>query len=228
MSYQTIAIIVPVFNEATHIRERLPYFQRLNTISELIFVDGGSIDGSAEQLRLHGHTVLDCTQVRNRGAQLARGIRHTNKSVICMHHCDTILPTEALTHISDGLDSHVWGRFDITIDNSHWPFRIIETLINWRSCLSAIATGDQCIFARRDYLLPILAELDQHPLMEDIYLSRQLRKHSRPACLSMRVTTSARYWQKHGICKSIVTMWWLRLQYFCGRSAYHLYLKYYR
>lgn len=228
MSHHAIAIIIPVFNEATLIRKRLPYFEHLKTISELIFVDGGSIDDTVEQLRLHQHIVLDSKQVKNRGAQLATGIRHTNKSIICMHHCDTVLPKEALKYLADGLHNYVWGRFDIKIDNTDWPFRIIETLINWRSYLSAIATGDQCIFARRDYLLPILPQLDDHPLMEDILLSRKLRKHCRPACLSMRVTTSARYWQKHGICKSIVTMWWLRMQYFCGRSAQRLYLKYYR
>ena len=228
MSYHTTAIIVPVLNEAKLIRARLPYFQRLKNISELIFVDGGSRDGSAEQLRRHGHIVLDSIQASHRGAQLATGIRYTDKPIICMHHCDTVLPTDALTAIGNGLDSHVWGRFDIKIDHRLWSFRIIETLINWRSCFSAIATGDQCIFARRDYLQPLLAALDDHPLMEDILLSRQLRKHSRPACLSMQVTTSARYWLKHGICTSIVTMWWLRLQYFCGRSAHHLYLKYYR
>ena len=92
MSYHTTAIIVPVLNEAKLIRARLPYFQQLKNISELIFVDGGSRDGSAEQLRRHGHIVLDSSQASHRGAQLATGIRYTDKPIICMHHCDT-MPT---------------------------------------------------------------------------------------------------------------------------------------
>ena len=227
MQYPTIAIIVPIYNEISIIFERLPYFQHLNQTGELIFVDGGSIDGTAEQLRLHGYTVLDSPLPRHRGAQLAAGIRHTDKAIICMHHCDTILPADGLTQISNSLNNTVWGRFGIKIDDYHWSFRIIERLINWRSCLTAIATGDQCIFAQRDYLLSILTELSNHPLMEDIYLSRQLRKHSRPTCLSVSVITSARYWQRHGILRTILKMWWFRVQFYFGCSAEDLYKKYY-
>lgn len=228
MPPQTLTIIVPVFNEANLIQERLAYFLALIHEVQLIFVDGGSTDGTAEQLRSSGFIVLDSPSSRNRGAQLATGIRHAHTGVICMHHFDTIMPEHSLSLLRQAVCRHQWGRFDISINHSRWYFRIIETGINWRSYLTAIATGDQCIFVQREYLLPLLDELDRHPLMEDIYLSRELRRSSRPARLRLRVKTSPRYWQKNGVIKSIFKMWYLRARYFFGTPADMLYRQYYQ
>ena len=70
--------------------------------------------------------------------------------------------------------------------------------MNWRSCLTGIATGDQCIFVRRD-LFNQLHGFPNIPLMEDIALCKKLKHHGRPACLKQTVITSSRRWEQKGI-----------------------------
>ena len=52
--------------------------------------------------------------------------------------------------------------------------------------------------------------------MEDIDLSQRLKRMSRPLCLRARVTTSGRRWEQHGVLRTILLMWRLRLAYFLG------------
>jgi hypothetical protein len=94
-------------------------------------------------------------------------------------------------------------------------FRLIETMMNLRSRWSGICTGDQGIFVRRD-LLALIDGIPDQPLMEDIELSKRLRRYARPICLDASLTASARRWQQHGVLPTILLMWRLRLEYFFG------------
>lgn len=222
-----LSIIIPVLNEAQTLHERRDYFRTLAEHAELIFVDGGSTDSTSVCCENMGFVTHKSAITFSRGAQIATGIRYASYDHICIHHVDSLMDTKAIKALQLALQTHVWGRFDVRIDDTHWCFRVIERSMNWRSRLTSIATGDQCMFARRDYLLSILTDLGNNPLMEDIYISRQLRKHGRPTCLSVSVITSARYWQRHGIMRTILKMWWFRAQFYFGRSANELYKKYY-
>jgi len=98
---------------------------------------------------------------------------------------------------------------------------VVATLMNLRSCLTGIATGDQGIFVSRE-LFERVNGYPQIPLMEDIALSRRLKRHSQPACLHEKLVTSARRWKTHGILRTILLMWSLRLAYFLGASPARL------
>ena len=64
--------------------------------------------------------------------------------------------------------------------------------------------------------------------MEDLALSRKLRKLSKPACLRQQVISSSRRWEQHGIVRTVLLMWILRLAFFIGVSPDVLYRKYYK
>jgi GT2 family glycosyltransferase len=96
--------------------------------------------------------------------------------------------------------------------------RIVAALMNLRSRLTGIATGDQAMFVRRALFERIGGFPDQ-PLMEDIELSKRLRRLSRPACLRAAVITSGRRWEAHGVWRTIVLMWRLRWRYWRGTPA---------
>jgi len=115
----------------------------------------------------------------------------------------------------------VGGRFDVDLQPSTALIRLTGTLMNRRSRLTRIATGDQAIFIRRDVFARLGGYADM-PLMEDIDLSRRMKRAGRLACLRERVTTSTRRWQKNGAIKTILTMWTLRALYFCGASPARL------
>ena len=156
------------------------------------------------------------------------GAEHADDDVLLFLHADTVLPEKACSIIADVIGEGMeWGRFDVRLSGKSWLFRIIEKMMNWRSCLTSIATGDQAIFVRKALFL----DVGGYPgiqLMEDIALSRKLRNHSKPACLKECVTTSSRKWESNGILRTVFLMWRLRLMYSLGVSANKLAKQYYR
>lgn len=99
-------------------------------------------------------------------------------------------------------------------------FRLIGTLMNVRSRVTKIATGDQAIFVRRG-VFDEIGGFPDLPLMEDVAFSRLLKKRGRIACLRRHVVTSARRWEKAGVWRTILKMWTLRLLFFTGVSPLH-------
>lgn len=221
-----ISVIVPVYNEEQLLSKKLAYFNKLSAISQLVFIDGKSTDHTASLLRAHGFMVVNSC-LTSRGKQLSLGITNTTNDTIIFHHFDSVLPDDAFTLIEYALKNKHWGRFDVTIKDKAWMFRVIELLMNGRSRFTAIATGDQAIFVRRGICQEYVTALDTLPIMEDIYLSKQLKKTGRPACIKTPIQVSSRYWRKHGILKSIFNMWRFRFLYFIGVSPNRLYHLYY-
>ena len=144
--------------------------------------------------------------------------------ILCFLHADTLAPENMDSLILNGLqNSHkIWGRFNVKLSGKHWLFRIIETSINIRSCISGVASGDQGIFVYRNVFIK-LNGFKPIPLMEDIELSKRLKEKSRPVCISdSPLMTSSRRWEKHGILKTVFLMLQLRLKYFMGVPAEQL------
>jgi hypothetical protein len=98
---------------------------------------------------------------------------------------------------------------------------VIAVLMNTRSRLTGIATGDQAIWVEAA-LFRDLGAYAELPLMEDIELSRRLRAVSPPACLREPVLTSGRRWETRGVWRTIFLMWRLRWQYWRGTPAEQL------
>src|SRR5262245_43135951 len=215
-----ISVIIPTLNEERAIVRTIESLQALGP-DEIIVVDGGSTDRTRELAAAHGVRLAVTSAGRarqmNRGAELARG-----ESLLFLH-ADTCLPASGLEDIGRALQDPrvVAGRFDVALDGDRWSFRVIGALISWRSRLSRVATGDQGMFVRR-VIFERLGGFPEIPLMEDIALSRMLKKTGKIACLRSRVVTSARRSEKEGVGRTIMRMWWLKLLYLCGFSPYGL------
>jgi rSAM/selenodomain-associated transferase 2 len=222
----TWSIVMPVLDEAPTLRGTLDALAPLRAQgAELIVVDGHSSDGTAEVAAGAADRVLSAT--RGRASQMNAGAAHASGDVLIFLHADTRLPAAALASIDDALRrGKAWGRFDVEIDGSAWSFRLIATLMNWRSLLTGIATGDQAMFVERK-VFDAIGGFPQQPLMEDIELSARLRRHcGRPACLRARVVTSGRRWERDGVWPTIVLMWRLRLLYALGVAPERLAQRY--
>lgn len=218
----TLSIIVPVLNEAPQLPLLLARLLLLIQHGhEVIIVDGGSVDGSAELAQDAGLTVVHATG--GRAGQMNAGATHATGAVLLFLHADTQLPDDAAGLIDQALsgNKYRWGRFDVSLSGHHTMLRVVGCMMNWRSRLTGIATGDQAIFICRSVFVAVGGFPDQ-PLMEDIEISRRLRKVSRPACISHRVITSGRRWETHGVWRTIVLMWCLRWLYWAGVPASQL------
>ncbi len=220
----TLAIIVPVRDEAAGIIGVLDALAPLRAAGHpVIVVDGGSRDGTVALCRGRCDRLL--VGATGRAAQMNAGAAVAACELLLFLHADTTLPDGAIELIRQGLTgahlpgkARVWGRFDVRIaGRSRW-LPMVAAMMNARSRLTGIATGDQAIFVRRDAFVAV-GGFPAQPLMEDIELSRRLKRLSPPLCLRPRVTTSGRRWDRHGVWRTIVLMWRLRLLYWLGRPA---------
>ena len=225
MDRPELSIIMPVLDEAAQIVEGLERLQVLRAKGvELIVVDGGSADGAtALALALADRVIV---APRGRARQMNAGVAASQAPVLLFLHADSRLPPNALQAILTAVSAGAaWGRFDVRIDGRHPLLRIVERMMNWRSRLTGIATGDQAIFVRRE-AFDMAGGYADLPLMEDITLSAALRRLAPPACLREVVLTSGRRWEKHGVLRTILLMWWLRAAFFLGADPAGLALRY--
>jgi rSAM/selenodomain-associated transferase 2 len=214
-----LSIIMPVLDEGEAIAATLDSLIDLRTLgTEVIVVDGGSRDATVQRARLRADRVI--AGPRGRALQMNMGAKAASGEVLLFLHADTRLPRTADRLVLDGLErtGREWGWFRVRIAGAHPGLRLVAFMMNLRSRMSGIATGDQAIFVKRD-LFAALGGFPQIPLMEDIVLCRQLKRKGRPLCIRTRVTTSGRRWEANGLMRTIVLMWWLRLAFFFGADA---------
>ncbi|PKO86343.1 MAG: glycosyl transferase [Betaproteobacteria bacterium HGW-Betaproteobacteria-12] len=209
------AIVIPMLDEGADIATLLAGLQAWRAAGcEIIVVDGGSRDASLALAKPLATAAFAARRGRSR--QMNAGAAQAQNEILIFLHADTRLPPDALAHITTAIDDGAcWGRFDVRIDGRLPGLAMVATLMNWRSRLTGIATGDQALFVSRE-VFERIGGFPEQPLMEDIALSRTLRALSWPTCLRQRVTTSGRRWEQRGLWRTIFAMWWLRLRYFCG------------
>jgi rSAM/selenodomain-associated transferase 2 len=180
--------------------------------------DGARVGGAARV----GTATHSSSLARRGGASAGARAPDGAAEVLLFLHADTVLPPDALAQIAAALATgSCWGRFDVRLSGERPLFRLVETLMNLRSRLTGIATGDQAIFVRRD-LFEAVGGFPDIALMEDIALSAALRRRAWPACLRPPVVTSSRRWEAAGAWRTIVIMWALRLAFFFGAAPARL------
>ena len=207
---------MPVLDEGESIAATLDALAKLRALgTEVIVVDGGSRDATIQRARLRADHVV--TAPRGRALQMNAGAVKASGDVLLFLHADTRLPADADHIVLKSLERSglAWGRFDVKIHGRSPLLLVVGWLMNFRSRLTGIATGDQAIFVRRDAFHEAggFAEI---PLMEDIALCKRLKRMSRPLCLRERVITSGRRWDQNGVFPTILLMWRLRLAFFFG------------
>jgi rSAM/selenodomain-associated transferase 2 len=220
-----LSIVVPTLEEAAGIGAALESLQLARRQGhELIVADGGSADATRTIATPLADRVIEAP--RGRALQMNAGAEAATGDALLFLHADTILPEGGIDAVLAALDAGaLWGRFDVDIAGTHWMLPMIATMMNLRSRLTGIATGDQAIFVRREAFVSA-GGFPPIALMEDIALSRALKRLGRPACLRQRVITSGRRWDRHGVWRTILLMWRLRLAYFLGADPARLAAQY--
>ncbi|MCG7897972.1 MAG: TIGR04283 family arsenosugar biosynthesis glycosyltransferase [Candidatus Thiodiazotropha weberae] len=221
-----LSIVIPCLNEGEMLIDLLQALQYLRQQGhELILVDGGSEPSPDQSLQAWVDHLLVTepgrAQQMNHGASVAAG------ELLWFLHADTrFTPGSEQPMLVPPVDESLWGRFDIRLSGSHLLLRVVERMMNWRSRITGIATGDQGIFVHRA-LFQKIGGFPQQPLMEDVEISKRLKRHAPPRCLYQQLTTSSRRWESAGILPTILLMWGLRLAYWLGVTPQRL-ADYYR
>jgi rSAM/selenodomain-associated transferase 2 len=215
-----LSIVIPALNEAAGIGLAVEHGLRLTPV-DLVVVDGGSSDATAETARRAGATVI-ATRA-GRGHQQAAGASATLGDVLLFLHADTWLAPEARGQIEAALDdaATIGGAFRQEIDAAGFVYRWLEAGNAARVRWFKLAYGDQGIFVRRSAYESVGGFADL-PLMEDVALMTQLRRRGRIALLPGPLRVSARRWRKHGVTRQTVRNWVLLAAYRLGVSPHRL------
>ncbi len=208
-----ISIIIPTLNEQNNIQLCLEALQPLRNKSEIIVVDGRSIDETVEISKLLANSVI--ISAKGRARQMNAGAEKAKGEILVFLHADTFLPENAL-ELFDQLNQG-WGRFNIQLNGTSVMLKVISAFMNWRSRITGIATGDQVIFVNKQ-LFNIVGGYPDIALMEDISLCAKLKKIKPPICLNAKVVSSGRRWEQFGVLKTIFLMWSIRIRYFLGEN----------
>ena len=221
-----LSVIIPVLDEAATIEAALRTLAPLRARGvEIIVIDGGSRDDTAARAAPLADRVV--TSARGRAVQMNAGAAVARGDVLLFLHADTRLPPDADRTVREALarTGRAWGRFDVRIAGQHPLLPLVALLMNMRSRLTGITTGDQAMFVTRD-AFKAAGGFPDISLMEDIALSKRLKAYGPPLCLRHRLTTSGRRWEKHGVLSTILRMWRLRLAYWLGADPAKLAVRY--
>ena len=217
-----VSVVIPVLNDWAALNALLRALTPFRDL-EIVVVDGGSEEGSMDELQPPVRLVKT---ERGRALQLRAGVEATKRPWLWFLHADSEVTGVVVEALEPVLERVQWGRFDVTFTQDTLWFRLIASGMNERSALTSICTGDQGIFAHRS-LLDRIGGIPNQPLMEDIELSKRLRRISKPIRIRTRLGTSSRRWERDGTLRTILLMWELRLRYFFGTSPEVLAAHYY-
>lgn len=222
-----LSVVIPVRNEAQALPFLLDDLSALGAAgAELIVVDGGSTDGTCEVA--HGRVDQLLKTGLGRAVQMNAGAATARGTYLWFLHADTRVSAEAISRLQQTLEQRpLWGRFDVRLFPAGPALRLIGWMINLRSRLTGIASGDQGIFVDRA-CFDALGGYAHIPLMEDLQLCRRLKAQARPHCLRPPLITSSRRWLQHGVWRTVLLMWCLRLAYYAGANPEKLARQYRR
>jgi rSAM/selenodomain-associated transferase 2 len=225
----SVSIVVPLYNEGENVVNLVQHLQALVGLREAILVDGSDDEvsraiASKAMLGLPEDTGIRfiTSDTSGRAVQMNLGADAATGSILIFLHCDTRLPEDAVSLIKQEIEKgHQWGRFDVSLESKGVVYRVIETMINLRSRVRRIATGDQAMFIAATVFRKC-SGFPEIALMEDIAICKSLNRYSSPGLIRQTVITSARRWRNKGAVATIFLMWKLRLLFWLGVDSQYL------
>lgn len=203
-----VSIIVPTFNHAPHLAVTLQQLREQPDV-ELIVVDGGSTDASADIARRFTPYVF--VSHPGRARQMNDGARHATGDILLFLHPDTFLLSGATLELQRRIiaASAVGGAFDLHMDSPRWLCRVVSRLSSAWARLWRLPRGEQGIFVWRQVFEKI-GGFPNTPILEDGALARRLRRAGRLTFIPDGLIVSARRWHAHGVLRTSLVDVWIR------------------
>lgn len=210
-----ISIIIPALEESSVISKNLGMLADiLSHDDEVIVVDGGSTDGTAEIVLKHSKAKLIRSAKKGRAVQMNLGALSARNGYLLFLHADTVIDREGVEKLKKECEANTpWGWFLLRLDSKRFIYRILETLARLRTSLANEPLGDHGIFIRKD----IFERAGGYPdtdIMEDVEMVKKLKRYSSGKCIDHYILTSVRRFERGGIFRTSVRMVILRILHF--------------
>jgi len=217
-----IAVIIPTLNEAELLPETLNYIRANDAAREILVVDGGSEDGTAQLAEAGGARVIH-SPTRQRAFQMNLGAQQARGDILLFLHADTWIGPHALQQIEKTLDQPgvVGGGFARRFHGASPVLRLTCRIGEWRSRLLGLFFGDQGIFARRT-AFERARGFRELPLFEDIDFCRRLSRLGALTTLRPPIVSSSRRFDARGSVLTTISDVWLTMRYLCGADPVKL------
>lgn len=203
----SISVIIPTLNEASCLAETLRRLREQRPL-EILVVDGGSSDETSTIAAAGADRLLMGT--RGRAAQMNHGASHAGGDVLLFLHADCTLEAGALAAAERGLRQPgvVAGCFRMNVTSPGLLYRLIDGCATARVYFTGLVYGDQGFFVERSRFLRI-GGFPPLRLMEDVFISKRLRRQGRIIVAPKRIFVSPRRWQRQGVLRQTLRNWTL-------------------
>lgn len=202
-----VSVLVPVLDEMPRLPERLgallEQVRAAGPDAELLVVDGGSRDGSAEAAGAAGARVL--VAPRGRGRQLAQAARAARGRWLWTVHADATARPGTLARVLAFArrGTHAWGIVRTCVEGGGPLLSALSAVTEIRARWLGTPYGDQGVLVQRA-LYDAVGGYADVPLMEDVLLARALRRRARPALVGGTLCIDGRRWRRHGLLSTSV------------------------
>jgi rSAM/selenodomain-associated transferase 2 len=186
----SIAVVVPVLNEAAVLEAFLADLLRRPGRFRVLLVDGGSSDGTLA-IAARFPAVQVVRSARGRAAQMNAGAREASEDVLLFLHADTCLPADAFHLVTETLAAPgvAGGCFRLAFDRDDPWLRTYSFFSRINHPL--FTYGDQGLFLRRE-VFQTIGGFQEMPILEDVEIQTRLRRAGRFVKVPQAVVTSAR------------------------------------
>jgi rSAM/selenodomain-associated transferase 2 len=200
------SVIIPTLEEQDCLGETLRLVRR-ESPHEILVSDGGSSDRTCEIAAAADRLVH---APRGRAAQMNFAAAEATGDALLFLHADCVLEAGSLAAAASCLRHRgiAAGCLRMEVKAPGSIYRWIDAAATARVRLTGIAYGDQGLFLRRE-LFERVGGFPPLRFMEDVFMSRALRKHGRVVVAAKRVFVSPRRWTRHGVVSQTIRNWTL-------------------
>ncbi len=227
-----VSLIIPVKGDAVALEDLLRDLSAeigaaAETV-EIIVSAATPVDAALSRVRERDTNVIWVESAPGRGTQLNAGAVRATGNWLWFVHADSRAPLGWLAAFR-GMDrdqSLAGGSFAFALDSAAWQARLLERAVALRVRWFNLPYGDQGLFVRR-HIFESLGGFAPLPLMEDVEFVGRLTRSGQLRHLTLRLTTSARRWEREGwLRRSVRNLTTLTL-YVLGVSPERLARRYY-